>query len=104
MNGVEVIGNPIRNVEGGFVLPVGENRNGVDYLLSLFVDQRQPGLTAVETTSRLVRASVQVIENLIIVLLWTTHPKSKRAGFGCLTRSEERRVGKECRSRWSPHH
>ena len=21
-----------------------------------------------------------------------------------LTRSEERRVGKECRSRWSPHH
>ena len=34
-------------------------------------------------------------------------------GFGCLitdagriklTRSEERRVGKECRSRWSPYH
>src|SRR5690349_23990511 len=23
---------------------------------------------------------------------------------GCLLRSEERRVGKECRSRWSPHH
>ena len=23
-------------------------------------------------------------------------------GFGC--RSEERRVGKECRSRWSPYH
>ena len=22
----------------------------------------------------------------------------------CLTRSEERRVGKECRSRWSPYH
>ena len=29
-------------------------------------------------------------------------------GFDCtadsLTRSEERRVGKECRSRWSPYH
>ena len=25
-------------------------------------------------------------------------------GFGLLTRSEERRVGKECRSRWSPYH
>ena len=25
-------------------------------------------------------------------------------GFGMLTRSEERRVGKECRSRWSPYH
>jgi len=25
-------------------------------------------------------------------------------GFGVLGRSEERRVGKECRSRWSPYH
>src|SRR4029434_11311986 len=24
--------------------------------------------------------------------------------FVCLCRSEERRVGKECRSRWSPYH
>ena len=24
--------------------------------------------------------------------------------FGFATRSEERRVGKECRSRWSPYH
>ena len=36
----------------------------------------------------------------------TTTPKQKPAdesklGFG---RSEERRVGKECRSRWSPYH
>ena len=27
-----------------------------------------------------------------------------RAIIGLLTRSEERRVGKECRSRWSPYH
>ncbi len=26
------------------------------------------------------------------------------AFFGIGTRSEERRVGKECRSRWSPYH
>ena len=25
-------------------------------------------------------------------------------GLGVTTRSEERRVGKECRSRWSPYH
>ena len=25
-------------------------------------------------------------------------------GPNCLVRSEERRVGKECRSRWSPYH
>ena len=24
--------------------------------------------------------------------------------YGCESRSEERRVGKECRSRWSPYH
>ena len=29
---------------------------------------------------------------------------SKYNGVTQLTRSEERRVGKECRSRWSPYH
>ena len=28
----------------------------------------------------------------------------KRTANGGLKRSEERRVGKECRSRWSPYH
>src|SRR3989449_6963507 len=35
-----------------------------------------------------------------------SHPSSSfssRSGC-CTTRSEERRVGKECRSRWSPYH
>ena len=27
-----------------------------------------------------------------------------KTGIVALTRSEERRVGKECRSRWSPYH
>src|SRR6478609_11336677 len=33
-------------------------------------------------------------------------PSSERdgGGFGIAQRSEERRVGKECRSRWSPYH
>ena len=30
--------------------------------------------------------------------------KMKKSRFGVETRSEERRVGKECRSRWSPYH
>ena len=29
---------------------------------------------------------------------------NRRVGFFSLSRSEERRVGKECRSRWSPYH
>src|SRR2546430_7402654 len=31
-------------------------------------------------------------------------PKGTRRRFDRLLRSEERRVGKECRSRWSPYH
>ena len=31
-------------------------------------------------------------------------PSILAADFGYLMRSEERRVGKECRSRWSPYH
>ena len=33
---------------------------------------------------------------------WIDH--LKHMGFDALLRSEERRVGKECRSRWSPYH
>src|SRR3989449_10990181 len=29
---------------------------------------------------------------------------AKGLAFSAVTRSEERRVGKECRSRWSPYH
>ena len=32
------------------------------------------------------------------------HRRSGGRGSGKRTRSEERRVGKECRSRWSPYH
>ena len=31
-------------------------------------------------------------------------PRNKLVVFTGLSRSEERRVGKECRSRWSPYH
>src|SRR5574344_2586325 len=36
-------------------------------------------------------------------LFMLTQDDCKQAAF-CSTRSEERRVGKECRSRWSPYH
>ena len=45
---------------------------------------------------RIARASVVLDDNLSISLL-LKH-------FFVTTRSEERRVGKECRSRWSPYH
>src|SRR3712207_8549394 len=33
-----------------------------------------------------------------------TDEEEERQGVNPAVRSEERRVGKECRSRWSPHH
>src|SRR6266481_2685413 len=37
---------------------------------------------------------------------WQSYPLTHMAGFSAAAepRSEERRVGKECRSRWSPYH
>ncbi len=34
----------------------------------------------------------------------TSVPGNKKRMYGDAVRSEERRVGKECRSRWSPYH
>ena len=39
-------------------------------------------------------------ELVLLGELYTGEETAERAG----TRSEERRVGKECRSRWSPYH
>ena len=38
--------------------------------------------------------------DIIVLLLTENFYKS----YYCVCRSEERRVGKECRSRWSPYH
>ena len=40
----------------------------------------------------------------IVIVLATDAPLDSRQLARLLTRSEERRVGKECRSRWSPYH
>ena len=46
----------------------------------------------------LVTVAVTVISLLAVVLCFF------RSDTEALVRSEERRVGKECRSRWSPYH
>jgi hypothetical protein len=40
----------------------------------------------------------------IAEVLCSPEPTAREAEMGILKRSEERRVGKECRSRWSPYH
>ena len=40
----------------------------------------------------------------VIINPGVTIGKNSVIGAGSVVRSEERRVGKECRSRWSPYH
>ena len=50
---------------------------------------------------------IGVMAVIVIVGLGNGMTRSMRDSFsamGTSTRSEERRVGKECRSRWSPYH
>ena len=52
-----------------------------------------------EPTPTLMKSQMQLMQNILIPLLGIYLKKIKT-----LIRSEERRVGKECRSRWSPYH
>src|SRR2546425_3444036 len=53
----------------------------------------------------LAHLSGNVCEHLVLVLqLDTKHGVGQRLNHRGHDRSEERRVGKECRSRWSPYH
>ena len=47
-------------------------------------------------------AAACIYGDLIMRVLYATRPYEKVEGTA--ERSEERRVGKECRSRWSPYH
>ena len=45
-----------------------------------------------------------VVDGLVYPICSQTYIKEEYKEFVCNHRSEERRVGKECRSRWSPYH
>ena len=62
-------------------------------LFEVIRDLRQQGVSIVYISHRL--AEVQDLSDRAVVL---------RDGASVGSRSEERRVGKECRSRWSPYH
>ena len=73
---------------------------GLPYINLKFPVNQLPDLELVEKT---------LAENEDVAIVYTTHNET---GTGILNpirkigeiRSEERRVGKECRSRWSPYH
>ena len=64
-------------------------------------------IDAAKTNAEVNAAVKKTLDGLSLVVaksnLWSTRGTLIRSGF-LLNRSEERRVGKECRSRWSPYH
>ena len=70
--------------------------NEVDDPVGLVVDMVTESLSDLKRTRN----------EMSFALLYTTHPKLRRfiVPGDARSRSEERRVGKECRSRWSPYH
>ena len=73
-----------------------------DPIALLIADQRMPGLTGVEFLERAHALHPHAKRILLMERDYTTaNPIISAMTHG---RSEERRVGKECRSRWSPYH
>ena len=62
-----------------------------------------PGIAAYETLQRVMpkEEALQTVHGYVERLARTSH---KQLAALLHIRSEERRVGKECRSRWSPYH
>ena len=45
-----------------------------------------------------------ILQSVLGTIVWPTYKISQFPLAMLTARSEERRVGKECRSRWSPYH
>ena len=67
-----------------------------------------PAMAATENFEEFVAAlgahGIGVMLDMVLNHSSTEHEWFRKALADDLTRSEERRVGKECRSRWSPYH
>src|SRR5260370_41349713 len=68
--------------------------NGTDEELKALVDTSSPLMEVLGLTPK--EISQTLIDTLLKMIKGTIDPYGNR--------SEERRVGKECRSRWSPYH
>src|SRR5712692_11163623 len=91
----------------------------VDYIL----DQARPAVLAIAAVesqeyqflsdhdrAKLIRSTADMVAKRVPILVGVSHPSIMKVKELCSlatevgARSEERRVGKECRSRWSPYH
>ena len=66
------------------------------------MDQKK-GKSRIRGIIILVLLAVMLVSGAMSIHSWM-EDKRTREEYERLARSEERRVGKECRSRWSPYH
>ena len=82
---------------GGYILPDNWDSQLTDEQRELIRNSFPRPLFSAERNA--LRKSFPLVEYSNTVVM--NYPSS---GYNCFARSEERRVGKECRSRWSPYH
>ena len=80
-------------------------KEGYDYVI-LPEDATPTGSSSIETREDGLNCAIRSLRKRNWTAGLTTAAMSDRASTSSLLsmRSEERRVGKECRSRWSPYH
>ena len=79
----------------------------LDELLELYSEELQKPIlsdVAVQNLDEIDQANVKTLEATLDDAQVENLFRYALKGWTSLTRSEERRVGKECRSRWSPYH
>ena len=80
-----------------------KKRSGIARLLTIAGEKR--GLVALSCALAALSAALMLMPFLsVYFILGELLEHGVRAGNAGDDRSEERRVGKECRSRWSPYH
>src|SRR2546430_5979042 len=77
----------------------------VGVILVLFFFQAEDGIRDLTVTGvQTCALPISVVLAAALLLLGARATPAAHAGAKVSKRSEERRVGKECRSRWSPYH
>src|SRR3712207_9303160 len=76
---------------------------GKGYELTKVKELSQPGQYACKERVSLIGPK-GMIQNVVVLGPARKETQVELSKSDCVIRSEERRVGKECRSRWSPYH
>src|SRR2546430_16808481 len=94
--------NQLSDLKAKLLTMSGEAQDALGHALDALLKRDADLAARVIAGDHAVDALELEIEETVIDLLATQQPMAR--DLRLLVRSEERRVGKECRSRWSPYH